>query len=286
MDTIILSRFYGARRRGNFSAMTLCTSATLIGLAILALILFSVIYNGLSGLDLAIFTEMTPPPGKLGGGLANAIVGSLIMTAAGTLIGAPIGILAGTYLAEYGRYSKIAPVVRFINDILLSAPSIIIGLFIYGALVVPFRGFSAIAGSFALAVIVIPVVVRTTEDMLLLVPNQLREAASAMGMPRAHVIFSVSYRAARAGLITGVLLAVARISGETAPLLFTVLSNQFWSLDITQPMANLPVTINNFINSPDESWRELAWVGALIITTAVLALNIFARFVGGTKKLS
>lgn len=286
MDTRTLSRFYGSRRRGNVSAMTLCAIATLIGLIFLSLILFSVIYNGVSGLDLEIFTAMTPPPGKAGGGLANAIVGSLFMTVFGTLIGAPIGILAGTYLAEYGRYSKIAPVIRFINDILLSAPSIIIGLFIYGALVVPFRGFSAIAGSFALAVIVIPVVVRTTEDMLLLVPNQLREAASAMGMPRAHVIFSVSYRAARAGLITGVLLAVARISGETAPLLFTVLSNQFWSIDITQPMANLPVTINNFINSPDENWRELAWVGALIITSAVLALNIFARIVGGTKKLS
>lgn len=284
MDRSTLSRFYGSRRRRNLTAMTLCISATLIGLVFLALILFTVIYNGFSGLDVAIFTEMTPPPGKEGGGLANAIVGSLLMTCFGTLIGAPIGILAGTYLAEYGRYSKIAPVVRFINDILLSAPSIIIGLFIYGALVVPFRGFSAIAGSFALAVIVIPVVVRTTEDMLLLVPNQLREAASAMGMPRAHVIFTVSYRAARAGLITGILLAVARISGETAPLLFTVLSNQFWSLDITQPMANLPVTINNFINSPDENWRELAWVGALIITSAVLALNIFARLIGGTKK--
>jgi phosphate transport system permease protein len=286
MDRTTLSRFYGSRRRGNLTAMALCTGATLIGLVFLALILFTVIYNGFSGLDLAIFTEMTPPPGKEGGGLANAIVGSLIMTISGTLIGAPIGILAGTFLAEYGRYSRIAPVVRFINDILLSAPSIIIGLFIYGALVLPFGGFSAIVGSFALAVIVIPVVVRTTEDMLLLVPNQLREAASAMGMPRAHVIFSVSYRAARAGLITGVLLAVARISGETAPLLFTVLSNQFWSLDITQPMANLPVTINNFINSPDETWRELAWVGAFIITSAVLALNIFARLIGGTKKIS
>lgn len=286
MDTATLSRFYGARRRGNFTAMALCTGATSFGLIFLALILMSVLYNGVSGLDIAVFTEMTPPPGKEGGGLANAIVGSLFMTITGTLIGAPIGILAGTYLAEYGRYSRIAPVIRFINDILLSAPSIIVGLFIYGALVVPFRGFSAIAGSFALAVIVIPVVVRTTEDMLLLVPNQLREAASAMGMPRAHVIFSVSYRAARAGLITGVLLAVARISGETAPLLFTVLSNQFWSLDITQPMANLPVTINNFINSPDENWRELAWVGALIITSAVLALNIFARIIGGTKKFS
>lgn len=286
MQKSLLSRHYGSRHRRNLTAMALCTLATIIGLVWLVLILFSVVYNGISGLDLAIFTEMTPPPGKPGGGLANAIIGSLIMTAAGVGIGAPIGILAGTYLAEYGRYSRIAPVVRFINDILLSAPSIIIGLFIYGAVVVPFRGFSAIAGALALAVIVIPVVVRTTEDMLLLVPNQLREAASAMGMPRAHVIFSVSYRAARAGLITGVLLAVARVSGETAPLLFTVLSNQFWSLDITQPMANLPVTINNFINSPDTNWKELAWVGALIITSAVLALNIFARLIGGTKKLA
>lgn len=286
MDISTLSKFYGSRRRGNLTAMTLCTGATIVGLIWLVLILFSVVYNGVAGLDLAIFTEMTPPPGKPGGGLANAIVGSLIMTIAGMAIGAPIGILAGTYLAEYGRYSKIAPVVRFINDILLSAPSIIIGLFIYGAIVVPFRGFSAIAGAIALSVIVIPVVVRTTEDMLLLVPNQLREAASAMGMPRAHVIFSVSYRAARAGLITGILLAVARIAGETAPLLFTVLSNQFWSLNVTQPMANLPVTINNFINSPDANWKELAWVGALLITAAVLALNIFARIVGGTKKLA
>lgn len=286
MDTAILSRFYGSRRRRNLAAMMLCTGATIFGLVFLTLILFSVIYNGFAGLDLAVFVQMTPPPGRHDGGLANAIVGSLIMTIAGISIGAPIGILAGTYLAEYGRYAMISPVIRFINDILLSAPSIIIGLFIYGAVVVPFHGFSAIAGALALAVIVIPVVVRTTEDMLLLVPNQLREAASAMGMPRAHVIFSVSYRAARAGLITGVLLAVARISGETAPLLFTVLSNQFFSLDVTKPMANLPVTINNFINSPDSNWKQLAWVGALIITSAVLALNIFARAIGGTKKIS
>jgi len=205
------------------------------------------------------------------------------MTIIGVGIGAPIGILAGTYLAEYGRHSKITPVIRFINDILLSAPSIIIGLFVYGAVVVPMRSFSAVAGSIALAVIVIPVVVRTTEDMLLLVPNTLREAASALGLPRSFVIRRVAYRAARAGLITGVLLAVARVGGETAPLLFTVLSNQFWSVSLVKPMANLPVTINNFINNPDANWKQLAWTGALLITAAVLSLNIAARFFGASK---
>ena len=200
-----------------------------------------------------------------------------MLTIIGVGIGAPIGILAGTYMAEYGRHSRVTSIIRFINDILLSAPSIIIGLFIYTIVVVPMGRFSGIAGALALAVIVIPVVVRTTEDMLLLVPNPLREAASALGMPRSLVIRQVAYRAARAGIITGVLLAVARVSGETAPLLFTVLSNQFFSLDITQPLANLPVTINNFINNPDPNWKKLAWTGALIITFAVLSLNIGAR---------
>jgi phosphate transport system permease protein len=205
------------------------------------------------------------------------------MTLIGVGIGAPLGMLAGTFMAEYGRHDKLTSVVRFINDILLSAPSIIIGLFIYGAVVIPMGGFSAIAGALALAVIVIPVVVRTTEDMLLLVPGPLREAASALGLPRSLVIRRIAYRAARAGIITGVLLATARVAGETAPLLFTALSNQFWSLDLTKTMANLPVTINNFVQSPYEYWKQLAWAGALIITLAVLALNIGARILGAER---
>jgi phosphate transport system permease protein len=206
------------------------------------------------------------------------------MTVLGVGIGAPLGLLAGTYLAEYGRHEKLSFYVRFINDILLSAPSIVIGLFIYGAVVVPMGGFSAFAGSLALAVIVVPVVVRTTEDMLLLVPNQLREAASALGLPRSYVIRSIAYKAARTGLITGVLLATARVAGETAPLLFTALSNQFWNANLMTTMANLPVTINNFVQSPYEYWRQLAWTGALLITLAVLALNIFARLLAAERK--
>ena len=274
---------YAARQRKSTTVMALCLAATLIGVIWLFLILFSLLWNGIPGLSLSTFTEMTPPAGSKSGGLLNAIFGSVVMTIIGVGIGAPIGILAGTYLAEYGRHSKMTPVIRFINDILLSAPSIIIGLFIYGAIVVPMRSFSALAGSIALAVIVIPVVVRTTEDMLLLVPNTLREAASALGLPRSYVIQKVAYRAARAGLITGVLLAVARVGGETAPLLFTVLSNQFWSGNLLKPMANLPVTINNFINNPDANWKHLAWTGALLITVAVLSLNISARIFGASK---
>ena len=213
-----------------------------------------------------LFTQDTPPPGSTEGGLRNAIIGSIIMTVIGVGIGAPLGLFAGTYLAEYGKHDRLTSVIRFINDILLSAPSIIIGLFIYGAIVVPMGGFSAFAGCLALAVIVIPVVVRTTEDMLLLVPNPLREAASALGLPRSLVIKRIAYRAARSGLITGVLLATARVAGETAPLLFTALSNQFFSLDLTKTMANLPVTINNFVQSPYAYWKQLAWSGALLIT--------------------
>jgi phosphate transport system permease protein len=276
---------YSARKRTNYIAMTLSIAATALGLVWLLLILSTLLWNGLSGLSLAVFTQMTPPPNAQGGGLLNAIVGSLVMTAIGVGLGAPIGVLAGTYLAEYGRHDKLTSVIRFINDILLSAPSIIIGLFVYGAVVVPMGGFSGLAGALALAVIVIPVVVRTTENMLLLVPDQLREAASGLGFPRSHVIRTVSYRAAKAGLITGLLLAVARVSGETAPLLFTSLSNQFWSLDLAREMANLPVTINNFINNPDPNWKRLAWAGALLITLAVLALNIFARTLGARKKV-
>ena len=206
-----------------------------------------------------------------------------MLTVLGVGMGAPIGLLAGTFKAQYGRHTQLATVIRFINDILLSAPSIIIGLFVYGAVVVPMGKFSGFAGALALAVIVIPVVVRTTEDMLLLVPNPLREAAAALGFPRSLVIRQVAYRAARAGLLTGLLLAVARVSGETAPLLFTVLNNQFWALDMTNSVANLPVTINNFINNPDPNWKKLAWAGALLITFTVLSLNIFARVLGSTR---
>lgn len=267
---------YASRRRRNSLVMMLCICAAAAGMSILALILSTLLWNGIGGINLAVFTEMTPPPGSKGG-LLNAIVGSLMMTVMGILIGTPLGILAGTYMAEYGQYRRLSSVVRFINDILLSAPSIVIGLFVYTILVAPFGGYSAIAGGFALAILVIPIVVRTTEDMLNLVPNQLREAATALGMPRAQVIRYVSYRAARAGIITGVLLAIARISGETAPLLFTALGNQFWSLDPTGPMASLPVVIFKFALSPYKDWQSLAWAGALIITFAVLALSIVAR---------
>jgi phosphate transport system permease protein len=267
---------YGSRKRRNILITTLCIGSAALGIFVLALILGTLLWNGIGGLNLAVFTEMTPPPGSKGG-LLNAIVGSLIMTGMGVAIGTPLGILAGTYMAEYGRYSRLTSVVRFINDILLSAPSIVIGLFVYTIMVAPFGGYSALAGGFALAVIVIPIVVRTTEDMLLLVPDQLREAATALGMPRAQVIRNVSYKAARAGIITGVLLAVARISGETAPLLFTSLGNQFWSVDPTAPMASLPVVIFKFALSPYKDWQALAWAGALLITIAVLALSIGAR---------
>ncbi len=278
-----INPIYSRRRRTDIIVRGLCVGAALFGVTWLALILFTLFWNGLTGLNAQIFTEMTPPPGSTTGGLLNAIVGSLIMTLIGVGIGAPLGMLAGTFMAEYGRHDKLTSVVRFINDILLSAPSIIIGLFIYGAVVVPMGRFSAIAGALALAVIVIPVVVRTTEDMLLLVPNPLREAASALGLPRSLVIRRIAYRAARAGIITGVLLATARVAGETAPLLFTALSNQFWSLDLTSTMANLPVTINNFVQSPYEYWKQLAWAGALLITLAVLTLNIGARILGAER---
>jgi phosphate transport system permease protein len=265
--------------------MGLSAVATAIGLTGLVMILVVLLWQGFSGLSLAVFTQMTPPPGS-SGGLLNAIVGSLIMTVIGVAVGAPLGMLAGTYLAEYGRHSKLAIVVRFINDILLSAPSIVIGLFVYEIVVVPMGHFSAIAGSIALAVLVVPVVVRTTEDMLNLVPNTLREAGAALGMPRSFVIQRIAYRAASAGLLTGVLLAVARVSGETAPLLFTALNNQFWSLDLTQPMSSLPTVIFQFALSPYKEWQQLAWTGALIITLAVLALSITARALStrGTDK--
>jgi phosphate transport system permease protein len=273
---------YAARRRRNAIAMGLSVAAALFGLAWLALILGALLWQGLSGLSPRVFTEMTPPPGSAGG-LVNAIVGSLVMTVLAVVIGTPLGILAGTYMAEYGRYAKLTLVVRFINDILLSAPSIVVGLFIYEVMVARMGHFSALAGAVALAVIVVPVVVRTTEDMLLLVPNQMREAASALGMPRSLVIRRVAYRAARAGMITGVLLAVARVSGETAPLLFTALNNQFWSVDLNAPMASLPVVIFQFALSPYKDWQQLAWTGALIITFAVLTLSVTARFFARTR---
>ena len=248
----------------------------MFGLSWLLLILGALVYQGARGLSLDVFTQMTPPPGSAGG-LKNAIVGSFIMSAIGVAVGAPLGLLAGTYMAEYGRNARITMVIRFINDILLSAPSIVIGLFVYTVFVATMKHFSAIAGSIALAILVIPVVVRTTEDMLLLVPGSLREAAAALGMPRSHVIMRVSYRAAMSGLVTGLLLAIARVSGETAPLLFTSLNNQFWSLDLNAPMASLPVVIFQFALSPYKDWQQLAWTGALLVTVTVLLLSIVAR---------
>jgi phosphate transport system permease protein len=271
-----MASLYASRRRRNIIAMALSLTATAFGLGWLVLILGVLLWEGFSGLSLRVFTEMTPPPGSAGG-LLNPIFGSLILTVLAVMIGTPVGILAGTYMAEYGRHTRLTSVVRFINDILLSAPSIVVGLFIYEVMVAPMGHFSGLAGGVALAVIVIPVVVRTTEDMLNLVPNQLREAAASLGMPRAYIIARICYRAAQAGMITGVLLAIARISGETAPLLFTALNNQFWSTDLNAPMASLPVVIFQFALSPYKDWQQLAWTGALIITFTVLALSITAR---------
>jgi phosphate transport system permease protein len=278
-----VSRLYGRRKFANKVFVVLSTSAALFGLVWLALILSNLLYEGISAISPALFTEITPPPGEAGG-LANALVGSLIMIGLATFIGTPIGILAGTYLAEYGRHTRLSQLIRMLNDILLSAPSIVIGLFVYEVLVITMGHFSGIAGAFALAVIVIPVVVRTTENMLLLVPNALREAASALGAPSAFVIRQVTWRSAQAGIITGVLLAVARISGETAPLLFTALNNQFWSTDLNAPMASLPVIIFQFALSPYENWHVIAWGGAILITVAVLTLSIIARFVGTSSE--
>jgi phosphate transport system permease protein len=267
---------YAVRRHRNIAASALAYAATAFGLGWLVLVLGSLLWKGFSGLSLSVFTEMTPPPAAAGG-LLNPIVGSLIITTIAVAIGTPIGILAGTYLAEYGRYHRLSSVVRFINDILLSAPSIVVGLFIYQIMVAPLGHFSGWAGGVALSVLVIPVVVRTTEDMLTLVPNSLREAATSIGLPRSLTITRICYRAALAGILTGVLLAVARISGETAPLLFTALNNQFWNINLNAPMASLPVVIFQFALSPYKEWQELAWTGALIITLAVLTLSITAR---------
>jgi phosphate transport system permease protein len=268
---------YARRRATNAILLTISCGAALFGLLWLVWILATLLINGLGAITPALFTESTPPPPGEGGGLLNAIFGSLIMTVVGTLIGTPVGILAGTYLAEFGKTSKLAEVIRFINDILLSAPSIVIGLFVYEIMVAQMGHFSAWAGAVALSIIAMPVVIRTTEDMLKLVPNTLREAAAALGSPQWKVVFMICYRAARNGMITGVLLAVARISGETAPLLFTALNNQFWSTDMNAPMANLPVVIFQFALSPYEDWQRLAWGGALLITVTILLLNIIAR---------
>jgi phosphate transport system permease protein len=285
MATAKITSLYSIRRRRNELAVGLAIAATLFGLSWLVLILGELLWKGFSGLSLAVFTQMTPPPGSKGG-LLNPIAGSLILTVVAVLIGTPLGILAGTYMAEYGRYEKITTVVRFINDILLSAPSIVIGLFVYEVMVAQMGHFSGWAGAVALAVIVVPVVVRTTEDMLTLVPDTLREAAASIGLPRSLMIQKVAYRAARAGMITGVLLAVARISGETAPLLFTALNNQFWSLDMNAPVSSLPIVIFQFALSPYKDWQQLAWTGALIITLAVLALSIIARLLSAQRKTS
>jgi len=267
---------YSRRRLINALSLTVSVLAMGFGLFWLCWILLTLLSHGLPALTSTIFTQMTPPPGSAGG-LLNAIWGSLMMTVLGTLIGTPIGILAGTYLAEFGNRGWMAPVTRFINDILLSAPSIVIGLFVYEIYVVHVKHFSGWAGALALAILVIPIVIRTTENMLRLVPSTLREAAAALGAPQWKIINFVTLRAARAGIITGVMLAIARISGETAPLLFTALNNQFWSNNMDQPMANLPVVIFQFAMSPYEDWQHLAWAGALLITMSVLTLNILAR---------
>ncbi len=267
---------YARRRLINALSLGISILAMLFGLFWLGWILWTLLANGLQGLNLNLFTQMTPPPGGEGG-LLNAIAGSLVMTFIATLIGTPIGILAGTYLAEFGQRGWLAPATRFINDVLLSAPSIVIGLFVYEIYVIQIGHFSGWAGAFALSIIVIPVVIRTTENMLRLVPNTLREAAAALGTPQWKITNFVTLRAARAGILTGLLLAVARISGETAPLLFTSLNNQFWNSDLNQPMANLPVVIFQFAMSPYADWQSLAWAGALLITASVLTLNILAR---------
>jgi phosphate transport system permease protein len=268
----------GRRRHWtNIIVKALCIIATVVGLAFLASILLTLIWRGAAGLSVTVFTTSTLPPGS-NGGLLNAIIGTLIQTSLGTVIGTPIGLMVGTYLAEYGRGTWMANAVRFVSDVLLSAPSILIGLFIYELCVVPFGGFSGLAGCLALAVIVIPIVVRTTEDMLQLIPPSLREAAAALGAPKWKVIVLICYRAALDGIVTGVLLAVARIAGETAPLLFTSLGNLNWSLSLTKPMASLPVTIYQYAGSAFQDWVQLAWVGALLITVGVLAINIVARF--------
>jgi phosphate transport system permease protein len=276
LDTRRLA-MHNKRKRVNAVALTLSLGAMAFGVFWLIWILFETIYLGIGGLSLATFTQMTPPPQGEGGGLANAIFGSFVMVGLATLVGTPVGIMAGVYLAEYGQKTWLGSSVRFINDILLSAPSIVVGLFVYAMIVAKMHTFSGLAGSLALALLVIPVVIRTTENMLSLVPNALREAAYALGTPKWKVILTITLKSARAGVLTGILLALARVSGETAPLLFTALSNQFWTSDIGAPMASLPVTIFKFAMSPYENWQKLAWAGVFLITVGVLLLNILAR---------
>lgn len=267
------------RKIVNVLALGLSGVATLVGLLVLGALLWSLLKEGLGHFSTQVLTQMTPPPATPGGGLLNAIYGSAMMTLIGILIGGPVGVMAGTYLAEYGRNARLSTVIRFVNDVLLSAPSIIIGLFVYELVVVPMGNFSAISGAISLAIIAMPVIVRTTEDMLNLVPQGMKDASTAMGAYPWRTIMSIAYPAARSGMLTGLLLAVARISGETAPLLFTALNNQFWSTDLKAPMANLPVVIFQFALSPYDNWQQLAWEGALVITVAILALSIIARVV-------
>jgi len=280
---VLNKALYLRRRFINGLFRVLSVGAAVFGLVWLAFILGALLKDGVSAMSLSLFTEVTPPPGSAGG-LLNAIFGSVVMSLGAVLLGTPIGLFAGTYLAEYARHGKLAFVVRFVNDILLSGPSIVTGLFIYELVVVPMHNFSAIAGALSLTVIVIPVVVRTTENMLLLVPNGLREAASALGAPQNFVIHSVTWKAARAGIITGVLLAIARISGETAPLLFTALGNNSFSTDLTKPMASLPAVIFQYALSPYEDWHTLAWGGALLVTATVLILSVAARILENQKR--
>jgi phosphate transport system permease protein len=270
------------RKITNILALGLSAVATLIGLFLLGALLWSLLKEGLGHFSTDVFTRMTPPPATPGGGLLNAIYGSAIMTLLGVLMGGPIGVLAGTYLAEYGRNARLSTVVRFVNDVLLSAPSIIVGLFVYELVVVPMGNFSAISGAISLAIIALPVIVRTTEDMLNLVPQGMKDASTAMGAHRWRTIVSIAYPAARSGMVTGLLLAIARISGETAPLLFTALNNQFWSTSLKAPMANLPVVIFQFALSPYDNWQQLAWEGALVVTFAILILSIAARVIVAT----
>ncbi len=279
MDALQASKIakHNRRKRVNVIALVLSMSAMVFGLFWLSWILIETVRLGIGGLSLSLFTEMTPPPQAETGGLLNAIAGSLVMVALATFVGTPIGILAGVYLAEFGQKTLLGNLTRFINDILLSAPSIVIGLFIYTVVVAPMKTYSGYAGVLALALIVIPVVIRTTENMLSLIPSALREAAYALGTPKWKVILSITLKSARAGVITGILLAVARIAGETAPLLFTALSNQFWASNLSGPVASLPVTIFKFALSPYENWQKLAWAGVFLITIGVLFLNILAR---------
>ena len=274
----VAERLGRKRKRSDRITKALCYAATALGLILLASILATLVIRGFSGIGLSVFTEMTKPPGS-NGGLLNAIVGSLIQTAIGVALGTPVGLLVGTYLAEYAHGSMLGNAVRFVSDVLLSAPSILIGLFIYQLVVSPFGGFSGFAGCIALAVIVIPIVVRTTEDMLSLIPTAMREAAVALGAPKWKMIVLICYRAAKDGIVTGILLALARVAGETAPLLFTSLGNLNWSLSLAKPMSSLPVTIYQYAGSAFDDWVQLAWVGALLITFGVLAINILARVV-------